>query len=112
MSAPVYNRADRAFHVEHEAWCATDYEAPEFLIGYYPTSESDGDLAEFNLRLVSLVSLAAAAWRLEVFEDAWAALGECSDLLAGLAGLRQGAHPNEVADMLRRLGFRDATART
>lgn len=48
--------------------------------------------------------------RLNAFDDAWGALAECADFVAELKTL-EGATPQQVIDVLVRLGYQDLTKR-
>lgn len=65
---------------------------------------------EIMIRWYALQDLRRPAPRLEVFDDAWAALGVCGDVLAWMASQdNQNATAEDVCQALTVMGFTDAT---
>lgn len=104
----------RAFVVTREAWyadalLATDPEfSDEVMIGDYP--EEGGTSGEFCIRFVLLGGRMVP--RLEAYDDSWAMLAYCHDLIDALAHWDdEKMTVQNLVTVLKNLGFADVTKR-
>jgi len=105
----------RGFHHSSAAW----YARPEMFergvtasmtIGMYHCD--GGTMGEFSIKWHALGSRAPTP-RLEVFDDAWAALAEFADVLDALKNHdNQKIQPLRMCELLRGLGIKDLTQYT
>jgi hypothetical protein len=102
----------RAFVHTSEAWYAPKAITPgmldEVLVGLY--REEGGSSGEFAIRWTLLRDKPVP--RLEVCDDAWAALGQFEDLLKAMALIdNQSITPKDFCEMLRSINIADYTPR-
>lgn len=80
----------------------------EIMVGLY--TEEGGSSGEFAIRWIPLSERSVP--RLMAFEDSWAVLWEFRDLLEMLAALNgSNPTPEDIAELLIGLGFKDNTPR-
>jgi hypothetical protein len=102
-----YYRLATAWYAKANLDCAPNLK-DEIMIGFYP-SVGAGTFGEFAIRWLNTEPTGP---RLEVYDDAWAVLWHCRDLLAALELLdSQNATPDEIEAKLQELGYKDLTAK-
>lgn len=95
----------RKFYWTRKAWYADSADANEITFGNY-------DAEPFGEMVMKWHNLGGGPLpaRLEVFEDAWAALAEFKDLLDELAKVnRKNISQEQFVEILKKCGFSDAT---
>ena len=109
----------RQYIIVSQAWYATPCLdnarfVDEILIMVNKTENpDDGFVGEFAIRWYNLGG-GIVAPKLEVFDDAWMALGTCRDLLTefAMSGMNKTNHSlREIVDVLEKCGFVDVTPR-
>lgn len=102
----------RAFIVTGEAWYASACLKPgtqEVMIGDYP--EEGGTCGEFVIQFEELSGRMVP--RLKAYDDSWAMLGYCHDLIDALAKFDDKKMTvQDLVTVLKDLGFVDTTQRT
>ena len=105
----------RGFHWLSRAWySSTGLRGAEFedevMVGFY--SKDGGTYGEFAFRWMPIGGLSGLTPQLQAFDDSWAALRECRDLLESMAEHdNQSTSPEDFVEILLSLGFKDLTSR-
>ena len=79
------------------------------MFGFYDL-EGGGTTGEMAMRWHDLGDGEAPAARLEVFDDGWSALAQCSDVIAKMAEWdNRNPQPDDFVQLLLECGFKDIT---
>jgi hypothetical protein len=112
MMDKTHDRCVRGFSIRSEAWYGKmpldEDMLDEIMVGMY--HPEGGTTGEFGVRW-SMIG-GEATPRLEVFNDAWSALVNFTDLLEWMASVDdQHVSPKEFSEALKRIGVKDLTER-
>lgn len=107
----THDDCHRGFWIASESWWYRSQDKEyddEIMVGMY--RKDGGTTGEFGIRWLNIGGRSVP--QLQVFHDAWHALAQFPDLLAGLASMdSEFPHPKQVASLLRNLGIQDDTNR-
>ena len=100
----------RTYIVHSRAWYAdTTRTAPDIREEIHVQYEKGDRQWEFSIRLYNMGPGRTAAFRVEIFEDAWAAFRDVSELFLELADRGKDIDVGEIECTLTELGFEDVT---